>query len=159
MSGRTVQLKDFRGQKTLVLFWDPGCGFCQQMLDDLKDFEANPPEDAPRLLVVSRGGVENNKTLGLRSPVLTDEQMTVFGAFGTYGTPTAVLVDERGNLASGVAEGVQAVFALAGGENSQVAAQPAVPAAPKIGEPAPCLIAPTRGNPTDPLGIAGAGTR
>jgi methylamine dehydrogenase accessory protein MauD len=159
LSGKTVGLEDFRGQKTLVLFWDPGCGFCQQMLDDLKDFEANPPEGAPRLLVVSRGGVENNKTLGLRSPVLTDEQMTVFGAFGTYGTPTAVLVDERVNIASGVAEGAQAVFALAGGENGQVAAQPAVPAAPKIGEPAPPLKLPDlKGKTVNLAGLKGKDT-
>ena len=142
LSGKTVDLKDFRGQKTLVLFWDPGCGFCQQMLDDLKDFEANPPEGAPRILMVSRGAKEANEALGLRSPVLTDEQMTVGGAYGTYGTPTAVLVDEQGNIASGVAEGAQAVLDLAGGGDGQVAAQPAVPVAPKIGEPAPSLKLP-----------------
>ena len=142
LSGRTVDLKDFRGQKTLVLFWDPGCGFCQQMLDAFKDFEANPPEGAPKILMVSRGTLEDNRALGLRSTMLTDEQMTIFGAFGTYGTPTAVLVDEQGNIASGVAEGAQAVFALAGGGDVQVAAQPAVPAAPRIGEPAPPLKLP-----------------
>src|SRR5215218_9997073 len=143
LSGRTVELKDFRGEKVLVLFWNPGCGFCQQMLDALKDFEANPPEGAPKLLIVSSGTVEDNKALGFRSPVLTDQQMTVGGAFGTYGTPTAVLVDEQGNIASGVAEGAQAVFGLAGGSNNgQVPAQQAVPASPKIGEPAPRLKLP-----------------
>ena len=142
LSGKTVELKDFRGEKTLVLFWDPQCGFCQQILDDLKDLEANPPEEAPKLLVVSSGTVEDNKALGLRSPVLTDRQMTVGSAFGTYGTPTAVLIDERGNIASGVAEGAQAVLAFAGGGNGQVPAQQAVPAGPKIGEPAPPIKLP-----------------
>jgi methylamine dehydrogenase accessory protein MauD len=143
LGGRTVELNNFRGEKVLVLFWNPGCGFCQQMLDDLKDFEANPPEGAPKLLIVSSGTVEDNKALGLRSPVLTDQQMTVGGAFGTYGTPTAVLVDEQGSIASGVAEGAQAVFGLAGSSNNgQVPAQQAVPASPKIGEPAPRLKLP-----------------
>ena len=32
LEGNTVELADFRGEKTLVLFWNPGCGFCQQML-------------------------------------------------------------------------------------------------------------------------------
>jgi methylamine dehydrogenase accessory protein MauD len=143
LRGRTVELKNFRGEKILVLFWNPGCGFCQQMLDDLKDFEANPPEGAPKLLIISSGTAKDNKALGLRSPVLTDQQMSVGGAFGTYGTPTAVLVDEQGNIASGVAEGAEAVFALAGGSNNgRVPAHQAVPAGPKIGEPAPPLKLP-----------------
>lgn len=112
LNGKTVRLKDFRGQKVLVLFWDPGCGFCQQMLEDLKDFEANPPAGAPKILVVSRGTREANKELGLRSTVLEDPQFTAGPAFGTYGTPTAVLVDEQGNIASGVAQGAPPVFEL-----------------------------------------------
>jgi thiol-disulfide isomerase/thioredoxin len=37
---------DFRGEESLVLFWNPGCGFCQQMLADLKEWEASSTEDA-----------------------------------------------------------------------------------------------------------------
>jgi thiol-disulfide isomerase/thioredoxin len=29
LEGNTVELADFRGQQTLVHFWNPGCGFCQ----------------------------------------------------------------------------------------------------------------------------------
>ena len=141
-SGKKVELKEFRGEKTLVLFWNPQCGFCQKMLDDLKSYEASPQEGAPKLLVVSSGTVEDNRALGLRSPVLRDQQMTVGGAYGTYGTPTAVLVDELGNIASGVAEGAQAVLALAGSNNGQLPAQQAAPASPKVGEPAPPLKLP-----------------
>jgi len=36
LSDQTVDLADFRGRPTLVLFWGPRCGFCNQMLDDLK---------------------------------------------------------------------------------------------------------------------------
>src|SRR5215208_683588 len=67
LKGKTVNLAGLKGKNTLVLFWNPGCGFCQQMLDDLKDFEANPPEGAPRLLVVSTGSAEENRAMGLRS--------------------------------------------------------------------------------------------
>jgi hypothetical protein len=55
LEGKTVELSDFRGEKTLVLFWNPGCGFCQQMLPDLKEWEARAPESAPRIMVVSAG--------------------------------------------------------------------------------------------------------
>ena len=33
-SGKTVNLADFHGHQILVVFWNPGCGFCQQMLPD-----------------------------------------------------------------------------------------------------------------------------
>jgi thiol-disulfide isomerase/thioredoxin len=82
LEGKTVELANFRGKKTLVLFWNTGCGFCQQMLPDLKEWEANSPEDAPKLLVVSAGSEEANKEMGLTSSVLLDQQFAVGRAFG-----------------------------------------------------------------------------
>jgi peroxiredoxin len=122
LDGRTVDLAEFRGGRTLVLFWDPGCGFCQQMLDDLKGWEASPSPDAPRLLVVSTGELEVNRALGLRAPVLLDQASTIGAAFGANGTPMAVLVDEEGRIASEVAAGAPAVMALAR-ESAQAAAR------------------------------------
>lgn len=115
LSGQNVSLSDFRGDKTLVLFWRPSCGFCQRMLDDLKAWESNHPADAPKLLVVSTDSVESNKAMGLRSLVLLDQQgMSVGRLFGASGTPMAVLVDEDGKIASDLAAGAPAVLALAG---------------------------------------------
>lgn len=113
LSGRTVNLSDFRGNKVLVLFWNPGCGFCQRMLDDVKAWEANPPKGAPRLLIVSTGSAETNLALGLRAPVLLDENMSAGSKFGANGTPMAVLVDGQGKIASELAAGAPAVLALA----------------------------------------------
>jgi thiol-disulfide isomerase/thioredoxin len=141
LEGKTVELKDFRGENTLVLFWNPGCGFCQQMLPDLREWEANPPEGAPKLLVVSTGTQESNRDMDLRSPVVLDQQFSIGSAFGASGTPSAVLVDSEGKVASELAVGAPAVLALAGGGND-FAAQHAVPASPKIGEPAPPLKLP-----------------
>src|SRR6266852_9172212 len=36
LSGKPVSLGDYRGDPTLLLFWNPDCGICQRMLDDLK---------------------------------------------------------------------------------------------------------------------------
>ena len=113
LTGKTIDLATFRGYKTLVLFWSPECGFCQRMLDDLKAWETNPPPGAPQLLVVSRGTVEANQAQGLRSPMVLDQGFTVGRTFGADGTPMAVLVDAEGHIASGVAAGAPAVFALA----------------------------------------------
>ncbi|HEV2582620.1 MAG TPA: MauE/DoxX family redox-associated membrane protein [Ktedonobacteraceae bacterium] len=118
LSDRTVKLSDFRGEKTLVLFWNPGCGFCQRMLDDLKAWEEKPSEGAPKLLVVSTGSVENNKALGLRSPVLLDQGFSVASRYGANGTPMGVIIDEGGKIASEVAAGALDVLSLARSGNA-----------------------------------------
>jgi thiol-disulfide isomerase/thioredoxin len=108
-----IKLKDFKGEEVLVLFWNPGCGFCQKMLPDLKEWEKTSSEGAPKLLVVSAGAVDANKKMGLSSPVLLDQQFSVGRSFGASGTPSGVLVDKEGDVASEVAVGAQAVLALA----------------------------------------------
>jgi peroxiredoxin len=118
LEGNTVQLADFRGEQTLVLFWNPGCGFCQQMLPDLKQWETGASEGAPKLLVVSAGSEEANKEMGLTSPVLLDQNFATGRAFGASGTPSAVLVDAQGNVASEVAVGAPAVMELVGADRT-----------------------------------------
>jgi thiol-disulfide isomerase/thioredoxin len=113
LTGTPVHLADFQGHPMLVLFWNPGCGFCQRMLDDLKAWEAHPPKHAPQLLVVSTGTVADNQALGLRSRVVLDQGFTVGRTFGATGTPMAVLVDAEGRIASEMAAGAPAVLALA----------------------------------------------
>jgi len=83
------------------------------MLDDLKDWEADRAEGAPRLLVVSAGTAEANEAMGFSSPVVLDQTFSVGSAFGASGTPSAVLVDEEGEIASELAVGAPAVLALA----------------------------------------------
>jgi len=114
LEGHIVKLADFRGEKTLLLFWNPGCGFCQQMLPDLKQWESEAPESAPRIVVVSAGSEEANREMGLTSPILLDQNFATGRAFGASGTPSAVLVDTEGKVASEVAVGAPAVMELAG---------------------------------------------
>jgi protein-disulfide isomerase len=121
LTGKKINLATtFGGEKTLVVFWNPGCGFCQQMLDDLKDWEASPPEGAPKLLFVSAGTKEANRAMGLRSTVVLDQNFSVGRAFGASGTPSAVLVDEEGKVASELVVGGPAVLALSGATQSGV---------------------------------------
>jgi thiol-disulfide isomerase/thioredoxin len=141
LNNKKVNLASFRGQKTLVLFWNLGCGFCQQMLPDLKEWEQNPPEGAPKLLVVSSGTKEANREMGLSSTVVLDEQFAVGQSFGAGGTPSAVLVDEEGNIASELAVGAPAVLTLAGvapdPASNGSGGEPAVPVSRNVGDPAP----------------------
>jgi protein-disulfide isomerase len=106
-----VRSADLRGEPTLVLLWNPGCGFCSRMLDDVRALEDDP--GAPRLLLVSAGDEAANRAMGLRSPVALDGGFAVGQALGAQGTPSAVLVDGDGRIASPVAAGGPAVLALA----------------------------------------------
>ena len=122
LEGKPVTLSDFRGSSTLVLFWRPGCGFCQRMLPDLVAWEEGSPDGALRLLVVSSESVESNQAMGLRSRVVLDQAgMSVGSQFGATGTPMAVLVDAEGKIASELAAGAPAVLALAGRGQGKIA--------------------------------------
>jgi thiol-disulfide isomerase/thioredoxin len=116
LTGRTRDLREFRGHSTVLLFWNPECGFCQRMIGNLKSWERNPPTDAPTLLVVSTGTVEANWSLGLQGPIVLDEDFRTGWAFGATGTPSAVLLDANGKIASDVVAGAPMVLALLGAE-------------------------------------------
>jgi hypothetical protein len=58
--------------------------------------------------------------MGLGSPVVLDQQFAIGSAFGASGTPSAVLVDEKGKVASELAVGAPAVLPLAGASQSGV---------------------------------------
>jgi len=114
LDGATVDLAALRGQRSLLLFWNPSCGYCQNMLPDLKKWEQTPLNAAPRLVVLSTGSVEDNRRQGLRASILLDPGSSAMYVFGAGGTPSAVMLDAAGRVASDVGVGADAVLALAG---------------------------------------------
>ncbi len=82
LDGERVALRDLYAQRTIAIFWNPGCGFCQQMLPALKAFEDNRPAGSPRLAVISSGDTDSAREHELRSIVLLDPEGTAMGAFG-----------------------------------------------------------------------------
>jgi peroxiredoxin/uncharacterized membrane protein YphA (DoxX/SURF4 family) len=113
LEGNVVRSDDFRGKPALLLFWNPACGFCRRMLEPLREWERKAPQEAPRLIVISSGTVEENRAMGLRSPVLLDQDFATGYTFDAGGTPSAVLIDPAGNIASELAIGAAAILALA----------------------------------------------
>jgi peroxiredoxin/uncharacterized membrane protein YphA (DoxX/SURF4 family) len=112
--GNLVNLGNLRGRRTLLLFWNPSCGFCQQMLEDVKAWERNRAEDAPELLVISAGAPEASRGQGFQARVLLDPYFSASQVFNSGGTPSAVMLDEHGIVASEVAVGAPEVLELAG---------------------------------------------
>lgn len=113
LDGETIRLEDLRGRKTLLVFWSTGCGYCQMMLPDLKKWERETNRAAD-LIVISGGEIENNRKQEFKSPVLLQKAGEAQKLFGVNGTPSAVLIDENGKIASEIAVGADEVFALVG---------------------------------------------
>jgi peroxiredoxin len=118
LDGKRVSLREYRGTPTLLVFWGPSCGFCQRLLPELKAWEANPPPDAPKLLVLATGTAEANRAQGFRSPVLLDDVFAVGRLYGARGTPSGMLVDAEGKIAAPLGVGAQSVLKLAGGPSA-----------------------------------------
>ena len=115
LDGEDVALSTMIGSEpTALLFWNPGCGYCSRMLDDLKVLEAEPAENAPKIVVISAGDAERNRAQRITSTLLLDPGFSAGRQFGASGTPSAVLIDSEGTVASNVAVGAPAVLALAG---------------------------------------------
>jgi methylamine dehydrogenase accessory protein MauD len=113
LRGEPVDVSTLRGRRRLLLFWNPACGFCQRMLNEVKRWERHLPKGAPEIIVISSGSSEANTEQGFRSRVLLDDDFTAGQALGATGTPSAVLLDEHGRVFSDIAVGQEAVMALA----------------------------------------------
>lgn len=112
LSGKSVSLSEFLGHEVLLLFWNPSCGFCSRMLPRLKEFESSRSKNSLRTLLISTGTPEQNRAMGLRSPVLLDQSQGALALFGASGTPSGMLVDLSGNIGSGLVVGADAIMAL-----------------------------------------------
>lgn len=95
-----VSLASFSGKKTLFVFSQPGCGYCEQFYPELKRFTEESSEVQVAIMQL-HAGVEENKVIkeekGLEIPFLatSNEVMT---AYKVRGTPTSILIDEEGRV-------------------------------------------------------------
>jgi thiol-disulfide isomerase/thioredoxin len=120
LSGKRVRLDTFLGRQTMVLFWNPNCNFCNRMLPALKHWEHARSPSATCLVVISTGGLDQNRAMGLHSPVLLDDAQNALQAFGANGTPSALIIDKNGKIASELAFGAEAIFSLVGGNLREI---------------------------------------
>jgi thiol-disulfide isomerase/thioredoxin len=99
-------------EATLVLFWNPSCGFCQRMQPRLHQWQAQRANGEPPMLIISTGDAAALAGLeSLGCPVLLDDGLLT-SRFGATGTPMAVVVDSAGVLRSDIAAGEQAILDL-----------------------------------------------
>jgi peroxiredoxin len=117
LSGGRKALSQFRGQRVLLMFFNPRFGFCTRMVPDLAALPVDGREGMPIPLVVTTGDAEENRKLfaehGVNCPVLLQEQMEIASGYQCNGTPMGYLIDEQGRIASAQAVGAEALLALA----------------------------------------------
>ena len=118
-----TNLERFRGRKTLLVFFDPRCGFCQQMAPKIVEMQREQTVDGqPALLLVTTGDAERNRHVfaehRIDAVVALQQHTEVMARYQARGTPTGYLIDEQGMIASDLAIGSSALLALARGEAS-----------------------------------------
>jgi thiol-disulfide isomerase/thioredoxin/uncharacterized membrane protein YphA (DoxX/SURF4 family) len=127
-TGGEIRKQELLGKKTLALFWGLNCPHCQAMLPEIQNWERETSNGAQKaksngssdgiggtgLLVFSDGSAEDNLALKLNSPVLLDKGGKIAEQLGLYGTPSAVLINEHGRIASETAIGAAQIRALLG---------------------------------------------
>ena len=114
LEGRTIASSEFSGRQTLAAFWSTTCPFCINMIEDLKDWYSSRSEAEPELVVFSDGDPERHKELGLAAPILLEKEYVTASKLGMNGTPSAVLIDENGRIASETGVGADMIWALLG---------------------------------------------
>ncbi|MEP7076702.1 MAG: TlpA family protein disulfide reductase [Acidobacteriota bacterium] len=114
LEGRMIDAAELRGKPTLVTFWSLTCPHCVEMMRQIKNWESDGGEREANLLLFSDGEIEEHRKFELSSRIIIDKDYATAAKFGMMGTPSAVLVDENGRIASETAVGAANIWALIG---------------------------------------------
>lgn len=132
LSGKPASLSSWRGRRVLLIFFNPQCGFCEQMADSLAALRADGSDGRPIPVLISSGDPQENRRFiqkhGIRCPVLVQQKDEILSLYRANGTPMGYLLDEDGVIAAPLAEGAEAVLALA---NVQIPSPPQTEASEK----------------------------
>lgn len=108
LDGQPAVLDLADGTTRGLLFWDANCGFCRQIVDEVRAVAGV----VPGLLVVARGDAAATAAQDLGAATVHDGAQALATVLGVPGTPTAVLVDGDGRVASAPGVGGPAALAL-----------------------------------------------
>jgi peroxiredoxin len=117
LAGGTVSLAEQRGRRLLLVFSDPECAPCDDLLPELARLNRDHRNHGPALVLVSRGAVDENRrkaeASGVEFPVVLQAGWKVSKKYGIFATPVAFLIDEEGVIERDVARGPSEILALA----------------------------------------------
>jgi peroxiredoxin len=127
LAGERHKLSEFRGRDLLLIFFNPKCGFCTKMADELAALPLDGTDGRAVPLVITTGDVDENRKFveqhGIRCTVLVQEQMEVAAQFRAQGTPMGYRIDADGKIASELAVGGEALLELAAAPRNPVSSR------------------------------------
>ena len=116
LQGKTRSLLDYRGKRVLLVFSDVTCGPCEQLAPELVKLYEERPDDF-EIVMISRGEIEENKrkakAFGYSFPVLLQNGWEISKDYAMFATPIGYLIDADGIIVRDVAQGNEAILALA----------------------------------------------
>jgi peroxiredoxin len=117
LAGERRKLSEFHGKDVLLIFFNPKCGFCTKMADDLAALPLDAENGRAVPVVVTTGDREDNLQLvgrhSIRCTVLLQKEMEVASQFHAQGTPMGYRIDKEGRIASELTIGSEALLKLA----------------------------------------------
>jgi peroxiredoxin len=114
LDGNEILRSFFSERQTLVVFWSLTCPHCRRLMDEIKEWEQTRSDHDPNLIIISDGDPDAHREFKPSSPIVIDPKYKKAIEFGMYGTPSAVLVDEKGIIRTEVAIGSPNIWALIG---------------------------------------------
>jgi peroxiredoxin len=143
LAGGRHKLSEFRGKDLLLIFFNPKCGFCTKMADDLAALPVDGGKGRAVPVIVTTGDADENRKLieqhGIRCVVLRQEQLEVASHYRTQGTPMGYRIDAEGKIASELAVGAEPLLELAAAPYARPAGARLNGAASKHKQPDPSL--------------------
>jgi thiol-disulfide isomerase/thioredoxin len=113
-AGVETSVEDLRGSDAMLIFWNPGCGFCKRLQPELDAWAAQANGDRPQLIAVKSGSPAAEGDMQFASKVLVEPSFSTGRLFGASGTPSAVMIDAEGNVSSDLVVGGPAIMELLG---------------------------------------------
>src|SRR5262249_49082338 len=104
LSGERASLSRWSDQRVLLIFFNPRCGFCEQMAAGLAALKTDGSDGRPIPVLITTGDLEENRRFmeqhGIRCPVLVQQKDEVSSRYQAGGTPMGYLLDEEGAIAT-----------------------------------------------------------
>jgi peroxiredoxin len=114
IDGGELSLQEYRGQRVLLVFSDPACGPCDELIPKLERLHRQSLD--LEVLMISRRDREANQAKvaehGVTFPVVLQRHWEISRDYGMFATPIGYLINEQGIIGKDVAVGAEAILAL-----------------------------------------------
>lgn len=111
-----ISLSDYQGIYILLVFVDPHCKPCDEVISHLVDFDKKCQRDGFQIILISRGDPEANRLkmapYNVHFPVVLQRRWTISRLYGVFNFPAAFLINGEGVIAREVVRGPDIVGIL-----------------------------------------------